>query len=118
MKLRFHAGSLRLRLSQSEVTRLAETGRIEETITFAPGQTISYVVESAAQPSLNASFTGNRIRVELPASMAKDWIESDQTGLEGGTSTLRVLVEKDFQCLHRESGEDVDAFPNPLARNK
>jgi hypothetical protein len=37
MKLRFHANTLRLRLSQSEVARLAETGCVEATVTFAPG---------------------------------------------------------------------------------
>jgi hypothetical protein len=42
MKLRFHENSLRLRLSQSEVARLAETGRVENTVSFAPGQVLVY----------------------------------------------------------------------------
>jgi hypothetical protein len=114
MKLRFHANSLRLRLSRSEVTRLAEIGRVEETIAFAPGKDLSYTVESGPSAAVVAELEGSRIRVLLPANVAKNWIESDQTGIEGGDGTLRVLVEKDFQCLHRESEEDADAFANPL----
>lgn len=115
MKLRFQANTLRLRLSQSEVARLAETGCVEDTVTFAPGQTLSYVIESGPVVAVGATFEGNRIRVALPAAVAKSWIESDHTGVEGESATLRVLIEKDFQCLHRASEEDADAFPNPLA---
>ena len=64
---------------------------------------------------LGATFEGNRIRVVLPAAVAKTWIKSDHTGVEGESATLRVLVEKDFQGLHRASEEDADAFRNPLA---
>ncbi len=115
MKLRLHANTLRLRLSQSEVARLAETGRIEETLTFAPGQTLAYAIESASDAAVTASFDGNRIRIAVPAAVAKDWIESDQTGIEGANGEVRVLIEKDFQCLHGTTEEDVDTFPNPMA---
>jgi hypothetical protein len=37
MKLRLHAGSLRLRLSESEVARLGETGKVEDAIMFPSG---------------------------------------------------------------------------------
>jgi hypothetical protein len=43
------------------------------------------------------------------------WMESDQTGIEASTGTLRLLIEKDFECLHREPQPGEDAFPNPLA---
>jgi hypothetical protein len=115
MKLRLYSDTLRLRLSQSEVVRLAETGRVEESITFAPGRVLSYAIESGTTPRISAAFDGDRVRVLLPASVAKAWIESQRTGVEGVSDTLRVLVEKDYVCLHRSSPEDVDAFPNPIA---
>ena len=37
MKLRIQAGSLRLRLTQSEVKQFAQTGRVEESVALAPG---------------------------------------------------------------------------------
>jgi hypothetical protein len=115
MKLRLHSNTVRLRLSQSEVSRLAETGRVEESIQFAPGRALEYVIESGSVPEISATFDGSRVRVSLPANVAKAWIGSDQTGVEGKTDTLRVLVEKDFVCLHGPGAEDADAFPNPLA---
>jgi hypothetical protein len=42
-------------------------------------------------------------------------MESDQSGTEASSGTLRLLIEKDFQCLHREPAPGEDAFPNPLA---
>ena len=117
MKLRFQSNSLRLRLSQSEVARLADTGKVEELIAFAPGQKFSYSIESRPVAALAATLDGSHIRVLLPEDLSKAWIESDQTGIEGGNDSLRVLVEKDFQCLHRASSEDADAFPNPLSKD-
>jgi hypothetical protein len=115
MKLRLHAGSLRLRLSQSEVTRLGETGKVEDAIEFSPGSELLYALETSAASSIAASFNDGNIRVMIPRSIAKEWIGSDQTGIEASTGTLKVLIEKDFQCLHREPEPGEDSFPNPLA---
>ena len=69
----------------------------------------------AWSPSVTATFDNRNIRVIVPVSVAKEWIESDQTGIEASTATLRLLIEKDFQCLHREPEPGEDSFPNPLA---
>jgi len=115
MKLRLHAGSLRLRLSQSEVAQLEESGRVEDSVEFAPGSHLRYALESGASPSVTATFDHANIRVMLPEPVAKQWIESDQTGIEVLTGTLKLLIEKDFQCLHRKPEPGEDSFPNPLA---
>jgi hypothetical protein len=115
MKLRLHAGSLRLRLSQSEVARLDDAGRVEDSVEFAPGSELRYALESGASPTVMATFDNRTIRVILPKPVAKQWIESDETGIEASTGTLKLLIEKDFQCLHREPEPGEDSFPNPLA---
>lgn len=114
MKLRFHGDTLRLRLSQSEVTMLAERGSVRETVTFTRGR-LTYVVESSPGAAVSARFEAEEIRVVLPLPQVTHWIESDQVGIEGSDGPLSVLVEKDFQCLHRSSAEDADGFPNPQA---
>jgi hypothetical protein len=115
VKLRLHAGSLRLRLSQSEVARLDETGRVEDSIEFSPGTELLYAIEAGTTPSIIATFDNGHIRVVVPNALAKEWIGSDQTGIEASAGTLKVLIEKDFQCLHREPDPGEDSFPNPLA---
>jgi hypothetical protein len=113
MKLRFHGDSLRLRLSQAEMARLAETGRVQDALTFAPGQTLSYSLETGA--ALAAEFDGRRISIVVPVAAAKHWIESDEAGIGGVSGPVKVLVEKDFRCLH-SGEEDADAFPNPMVK--
>jgi hypothetical protein len=115
MKLRLHAGSLRLRLSQSEVARLEETGKVEDAVTFSPGCRLLYAIETSSTPSVSATFDNANILVAIPAPMAKEWIESDETGIEASIGTLRLLIEKDFQCLHRTPEAGEDSYPNPLA---
>jgi hypothetical protein len=115
MKLRLHSNSVRLRLSQSEVDQLGETGRVEESIEFAPDRALHYSIESAEIPAPSAALDGGSIRVRLPRTDVKQWIETDQTGIEATQGPLRLLVEKDFKCIHRDGPEDADSFPNPLA---
>lgn len=115
MKLRFHSNTLRLRLNQSDVAQLSARGRVEETVAFA-GSPLVYSIESAGSAeSIAASFENGRILVTLPAAAARLWIDSDQTSLENPRSSPRILVEKDFQCVHRASDDDTGGFPNPLA---
>lgn len=116
MKLRFHGNSLRLRLSQPEVTRLKEIGRVEDIVAFAPGQTLTYSIESATSSRVHATFEDGRIRVTVPTHTAHSWIDTDQVGIEHSGPGLHILIEKDFQCLHRPPEETPGAFPNPLAK--
>ncbi len=115
MKLRFHENSMRLRLSQSEVAQLAATGSVDERIEFVSDQMLCYALESADRDDVVALFENNSIRVLLPASTVKQWAESDDVGIEGECGPLRVIIEKDFQCLHRDAEQNADAFANPLA---
>jgi hypothetical protein len=115
MKLRLHNGSLRLRLSQSEVSRLRETGKVEDLIVFHPGNELLYALKTGVVREPEATYDHSKISVTLPERLATEWIESDQTGLEASTGTLRLLIEKDFQCLHRSTEQEEDSFPNPLA---
>ena len=55
--------------------------------------------------------------VTLPRSDVTHWIESDQVGIEGPSGQSFVLLEKDFQCLHRSNREGADAFPNRLVKS-
>ena len=116
MKLRMHDNSLRLRLSQSDVARLRDTGMVEEVVVVPARQaSLLYAIETGALDEATATFDDAKIRVTLPTRAAKQWMESDQTGIEASTGTLRLLIEKDFQCLHRAAAPGEDAFPNPMA---
>lgn len=116
MKLRIRGNSIRLRLTRSEVDDFGANGKVEETVDFGSGETkFKYVLEAADTQNVSAEFAGDTIRVLVPNDRARDWVSSEQVGIESAEgSSLRVLVEKDFACLQERAGEsDDDAFPNP-----
>ena len=123
MKLRFQANSIRLRLKQGEVARLADTGRLEEKIVFATGpeQAFTYVIETVeGRPAPHAELSNNTVHVRLAAETVRHWAASDQVGIEehqplSPDHCLHLLIEKDFACLDRNDEENADTFPHPLA---
>jgi hypothetical protein len=115
MKLRIQRNSLRLRLTQKEVAPV-RTGRVESFVEFAPGQSLAYLLEgSLSAEAMSATFDGRAIRSTIPAHQITEWVESDRVGIEALSQTgVQLLVEKDFQCLHRFVDQEPDAFPHPL----
>src|SRR5262249_23981976 len=113
MKLRLYNDSLRLRLSQSEVAQFEEAGRVESAVPFQSGRSLIYSIAAAAVAELSATLNDGRMAVLVPKPMARIWLSPDQTGMENSSSTPRILIEKDFQCLHRSTEEVADGFPNP-----
>ena len=120
MKLRIRGNSIRLRLTQSEVRRLADAGSVEEWTDFGDGRRFGYALradDDARAPA--ASFDGAAVTVRLPRDTARRWADGDEVGIEasqptGGSPTLKILIEKDFVCIDGPADENQDdAFPNP-----
>jgi hypothetical protein len=122
MKLRIKGNSIRLRLGQSEVRRMRDEGIVEESTTFGiwGRQRLDYAL--CTGPNLlavTASFDDGRIIVRVPAALMQDWAQTDQVGIEsiqegGDGSTLKILIEKDFECIEAPPDESQeDAYPHP-----
>ena len=68
---------------------------------------------------LYATLSHQILQIDIPKTEALEWIYSDELSLDEQTLTangeeLRILIEKDLQCLTDRPGEDEsDAFPNP-----
>lgn len=121
MKLRILDDSIRLRLTQTEVGRIAEGRGVRSHTRFPDGTILGYALEPSNGDAIAASFTNGLITVRVPEDAARAWATNDQVALtarqpiDGGT--LNLLVEKDFECLEpRPGADDGDAFPNPKAR--
>jgi hypothetical protein len=116
MKLRIQGNSIRLRLTQKEVTRVRNQGLVESVIEFAPGHSLAYLLEGSPNAeTVSTTFDGRAIRVTIPMHQMTDWAESDQVGIEARSITgVELLVEKDFKCLHRSVEQEPDAYPHPL----
>jgi hypothetical protein len=113
MKLRIRGNSLRLRLSQREVTQLEQDGRVEDSIAFGPTK-LTYVLTTSPVAQMGATYEDSRIVVTLPKERAQTWTASEEVGVEHDDGALRILVEKDWSCLKPRDGEDdSDAYPHP-----
>jgi hypothetical protein len=123
MKLRIKGNSLRLRVSRSEVARLLNRERLEETIRFAPeaNANLTYALEQASSVSApTVRYTDNNVTVLIPAGEANTWCLTDQVGIAekislGRFGWLDLLIEKDFACLDRSDEDNQDTFANPNA---
>jgi len=122
VKLRIHQNSLRLRLNRSDVEQFRKTGICAECLRFGSGSQLTYTLETSPQlRAMDTQYRQDCIRVLLPLHVAQQWAGSDEISLSVDRADDRgpsLLIEKDFQCLHRDEtspSDDLDAFPNPLA---
>jgi len=115
VKLRLHDNSIRVRLNRAELARFAADYRVTDSISFGPAARFTYSLEivQGSQPA-HAVYESGSIRILVPVAEAQDWIATDRVGIDSTPSSgPRILLEKDFQCLHGDEIEP-DAFPNPL----
>jgi hypothetical protein len=123
MKLRFQSNSIRLRLKRGEVDQLAKTHRVEESVVMGAGsgETFQYFLEASRDvKDTQVQFKGGRLVIQVPAETVRHWAEGNEVGIDvtlraDGDHPLRVLIEKDFACLHGPSEDNIDTFPHPFA---
>ncbi len=116
MKIRTTHNSIRLRIRKSELDILHKEESISESLTFVNGislRTVLFINHKINTPE--ASFRETTISVGLPPELAKQWIESDQVGIEQSLNinngeSLHLLIEKDFPCLDRPNEDKSDTF--------
>jgi len=120
MKLRIKGGSIRLRVSRSELQRLAE-GQVIEEIVHLPGGNLSYALGASTQvTATTASFCDGRITVLISNAELAKWLDEGEVGIYTSVSTapnrlLEITIEKDFACLDRSEEDNSDTFANPHA---
>jgi hypothetical protein len=124
MKLRLRGNSIRVRLDRRDTSILIDRGSIEDGFRLGPGVGFSYAVElgSAPREQPQASYADGRLTIRIDPKDAEEWLAGDRVGfdheqeVDGGV--VRVVLEKDFACIDRPAGEEVDdayAFANPSA---
>lgn len=125
MKLRINNNSIRLRLTQPEVETIGNGMAVEESLFLhkAPEENFRYRLEPCDQSAtITAAYSAHQLLIKVPKSEAESWATTEQVGLkhiqdEGAESASVILIEKDFQCLHKRPGEDEsNNFPHPLMR--
>lgn len=114
MKICISGSSVRLRLSQSEVTLYIKDGVVCSECNFESG-ILKYQIQHGDFPCISAKMYDQTITVSVPTEIAANWDKDIRVGFDTkDNSGLYTFVEKDFQCLKSKSYEDeCDIFPNP-----
>ena len=123
MKLRIKGNSIRLRVSRSDLAKLAESGAIQDEVHFSdhPRDAWIYsIVQSQALSAPTVEFEERQVMVVVGDEDVRMWLGTDEVGIYfsidiGVHGVLDVALEKDFACLDRSDEENSDTFPNPLA---
>jgi len=126
MKLRLQSNSIRFRLKRGEVDQFAKTDRLEESVVMGVGAENTFLYALEASNDVDAPRVRLQPRglvVQLPAETVRRWADGSDVGIEAvlsvnGDEQLRLLIEKDFACLHGPSEDNVDTFPHPLAETE
>lgn len=117
MKVRLFGDSIRVRLTQSEVTSLADGGEIEVVLPVPP-QALACSIRSM-DDVLSVRHANGRMSIHVPSAECRRWAESTDEGLYGQQGGLRIAVEKDYRCLHKDNSPDnLGTFPNPASASK
>jgi hypothetical protein len=119
MKIRIKGNTIRFRLTKTEVDTLCKEGYIEEITDFGD-RTFSYAVQRSAIPSMEATFSENKLTLAISEDKVTNWETNQQVGFEhampvGDNKTLELLLEKDFACLDERLEDQSDNYPNPKA---
>lgn len=123
MKIRIKGNSIRFRLTRSEVSRLCETGNIQEETRF-PNAIFHYGIQLVDDgDALNASLKKNRMLLDLPSKLGARWDAEPRVGFENQVKmengqVLNLLLEKDFTCLENRGEDESDNYPNPKLVSK
>lgn len=115
MKIRLRGNTVRFRLLEPEVMRLAQGESITETLpSVLPFQ---YSVHPTAVADLAVTFDGVGLRLDVPAEWAKAWHASDEIGRtakqDTGRGTIEIKVEKDWACTTARPEDNQGTYPNP-----
>jgi hypothetical protein len=105
----------------TETKMIGEGQSVVETTTFPDGSSFKYVLAvkgEAVHAGMEFDSGKHQLSVNIPAELAKGWSESSEVGLGGedpiDIQGLKVLIEKDFDCVSPRSGDEkIDTFPNP-----
>jgi len=112
---------MRLRVLRPELSRLVETGSIEERVYFTPSDQSAFTYALKLESGLSnvqLRYERAKITVILPAEIATRWADNNEVGIYAAVDLekqgrLDIIVEKDFACFDLSDADDKDTFPNP-----
>jgi hypothetical protein len=107
MKLRLQSDSIRFRLSEEEVQRLANHGSVVETVPVSPEHVLSYELKLAPLDRPSPMLDGCHLRIRIPEVAARAWAMSDEIEFQsppGPETSARLVIERDLEPTRKRTG--------------
>ena len=121
MKIRMQSNSIRYRLKEPEVHEFKDAGIITESIQLGTNSDsiIHFKLQKSTNQHISVQFENNTTIIQIPQDIADDWTNTNSVGFDAAIDLengrlLKVLVEKDFECLEAGKEENIGAYPNPM----
>lgn len=114
MKTRIHDQFIRFRLEEEDVNYLLQTGKISQSLTVGSDRvTFSIRLVSGGECAM---LVGSSLEVCLPRQWTEGWGGNEIVGFDfdtcaGQGPALRVVVEKDYPCIHGPGGKSLYGRP-------
>ena len=126
MKLRCNSDSIRLRLDQKEVSKFVQAGELVERLEIPGPEPTAFIyrLQLGRTPGSSAvRFENGELTITVPGDKAHAWANSkDEVGLYysyevAGGKSLRVMIEKDHQCVEGPADKGGPAgYHDPLTK--
>lgn len=114
MKLRISNQSLRLRINQDDLHKLTDAGSLQEHLGNDILGTFHYTLNVYEGDIIDVELNPGEVKVMIPKSYVTEWNDTDRVSFEEHIKGIRVLLEKDFQCLSDRPHENESRnFKNP-----
>jgi hypothetical protein len=115
MKLWIRGNSIRLRVSKTELAKIADQGTAEDSVRFTSDVEFKYGIDVRPTGAVTAAFNGASLRVTLPKPLLDLWVRPEESSVEGsqpigGGKALQIVLEKDSPALARRR-DDTDPAP-------
>ncbi len=123
MKLRLTPDSVRLRLNRLDMARFVRDEAVSERVDFPGSNTGSFRYVLRTGTGYGLTFAEGNLTIDVPREEVTPWArDTERIGLYetyrmANGKTLRLIVEKDFQCIDGPPEEfDPLGYAHPAAK--
>lgn len=114
MKLRIHGNSLRLRVSESDLSRLRWEGRLESWMGLGPNRRFTYSIEGSSEVDrIKALFENDSLTLLMPREWLDSWTETENRFESmqpiDGDQDLHIIIESDLPSKEGSRGTKADS---------
>jgi len=120
MKIRMHTQSIRLRLSQHDVSNLKENSSVSVPLFVGMHEDDLYIYKLSLidEGKSEVKLQQDQLHILILKSELHNWLMHDdvvsfECTLETISAPLLLLIERDFKCVTPRKENEEDLFENP-----